>query len=122
MDDLAAIETAIAERSKRFRTFDDRREHSRYMALALAGEVGELLNLVKKEWRGDPKVLGSAALLDEASDVFVYWLLFCHTQGWSVPQVIRHANEKAERKILALEAERRATKDVQALVEAEAMT
>jgi NTP pyrophosphatase (non-canonical NTP hydrolase) len=108
MHDLALIEGAIAERSKRFRTFDDRREHSRYMALALAGEVGELLNLVKKEWRGDPKGLDGKALLDEASDIFVYWTLFCHTHGWPIERVIRHANEKAERKIIALEAERAA--------------
>lgn len=104
--DLVKLENSIAERSKRFRTFDDRREHSRYMALALAGEVGELCNLVKKEWRGDPKGLDGKALLDEASDIFVYWTLFCHVHGWTIQRVMEHADQKAERKILALEAER----------------
>lgn len=28
-------------------------EDARFLALALSGEVGELANLVKKEWRGD---------------------------------------------------------------------
>lgn len=105
--DLQALENEIAERSKRFRTFDDQREHSRYMALALAGEVGELCNLVKKEWRGDPKGLDGAKVLDEASDIFVYWTLFCHVHGWGIERVMRHANEKAERKIKALEGDRR---------------
>lgn len=104
--DLLALENRLEERSKRFRTFDDRDEHSRYMALALAGEVGELCNIVKKEWRGDPRGLDGKALLDEASDVFVYWVLFCHVHGWGIQRVMEHADQKAERKILALEAER----------------
>lgn len=103
---LQVIENSITERSKRFRTFDDRMEHSRYMALALAGEVGELCNLVKKEWRGDPKGLDGKALLDEASDVFVYWVNFCHVHGWGIWKVMEHADRKAERKIIALEEER----------------
>lgn len=107
-DDITILEKLIAERSKRFRTFDDRQEHRRYMALALAGEVGELLNIVKKEWRGDPKGLDGRALLDEASDIFVYWTLFCHVNGWPIQRVMQHANEKAARKIESLEAERAA--------------
>lgn len=31
----------------------DKQEQVRFMALALCGEVGELANLVKKDWRGD---------------------------------------------------------------------
>jgi NTP pyrophosphatase (non-canonical NTP hydrolase) len=104
--DLQRIENSLTEQSKRFRTFDNQSEHSRYMALALAGEVGEMLNIIKKEWRGDPKGLDNNALLDEASDVFVYWTLFCHTRGWTIWRVMEHADQKAERKIVALEAER----------------
>ncbi len=109
MLNLQALQDEVAERSTRFRTFDNPLEHQRYMALALAGEVGEFLNLVKKEWRGDPN-LGLAhqtKKLDEASDIFIYWLLLCHAHGWGIEAVMRHANAKAQRKIEALEAERR---------------
>jgi NTP pyrophosphatase (non-canonical NTP hydrolase) len=105
--DILVLENSIARRSNRFRTFSNLQEHRRYMALALAGEVGELCNLIKKEWRGDPKGLDSKAILDEASDIFIYWTLFCHTNGWTIQRVMEHADQKAERKILALEAERR---------------
>jgi NTP pyrophosphatase (non-canonical NTP hydrolase) len=108
--ELETIEAAIAARSRRFRTFDDKVEHGRYMALALAGEVGELLNLIKKDWRGDSPPDLAAKLKDEASDVFVYWLLFCKVQGWSVAEMARHADTKAARKIVEVEAVRASRK------------
>ena len=106
MIDLVELENSIAKRSKRFRTFDNRDEESRYMALALSGEVGEMLNIVKKHWRGDTPSVNGKALLDEASDIFIYWVLFCHAHGWTIQRVMEHADQKAERKIIALEAER----------------
>jgi NTP pyrophosphatase (non-canonical NTP hydrolase) len=54
-------------------------EDIRFLALALAGEVGELANLIKKHWRGDmvphpdidPKVVA------ELADIAVYHHLLC---------------------------------------------
>ena len=101
------IEASIAERSKKFKNdFGSQWEHRRYMALALAGEVGEMCNLIKKEWREGR--LDGKALLDEYSDIFVYWLLGCHTHGWTLRRVVEHADAKAERKINQVLAERAA--------------
>lgn len=36
-------------------------EISSFFALAIAGEAGELANLFKKEWRGDPQSLAEIA-------------------------------------------------------------
>lgn len=51
-------------------------EDIRFVALALAGEVGELCNLVKKQWRGD-KDPGTrrAELEGEMADVRIYLYL-----------------------------------------------
>lgn len=104
---LFDIENQIVERSSKFRTFKSADEHRRYMIVALAGEVGEAANLIKKNWRGDfvwhtsPK-----ELKDEFSDIFVYWLLNCHAHGWTMYDMIVHANEKAERKLQQILAER----------------
>lgn len=37
------------------------KERTRFLMLALCGEVGELANMIKKDWRGDD--------LDQASDI-----------------------------------------------------
>lgn len=44
-------EIFVKKRGDKLGTDSDRR----YLALALGGEVGEMQNLVKKEWRGDLK-------------------------------------------------------------------
>lgn len=49
---------------------------------ALAGEVGEMLNLVKKLRRGDPVVIADIA--DEAGDVVAYLDLLCARLGFSL--------------------------------------
>lgn len=109
VDDLYEIENEIAVRSERFRTFKSSDEKKRYMILALAGEIGEAANIVKKNWRGDLAwAKGSPALKDELSDVFVYWVLSCHANGWTMQEMAVHANAKAERKIREVEAERAA--------------
>jgi NTP pyrophosphatase (non-canonical NTP hydrolase) len=45
-------------------------EDTRFLALALCGEVGELANLIKKEWRGDKIEFGK--LRDELADIRIY--------------------------------------------------
>lgn len=64
----------------------------RFLALALAGEVGELCNLIKKNWRGDPKAsvievralprtegmmerTYAESLRKEMADVYIYLLM-----------------------------------------------
>lgn len=46
-------------------------EDTRFLAMALAGEVGELLNFLKKEWRGDQKDF-KPAIRAELADIRVY--------------------------------------------------
>jgi NTP pyrophosphatase (non-canonical NTP hydrolase) len=41
-----------------------------FLALAICGEAGELANLVKKSWRGDP--VDSNAIQDEIADIRIY--------------------------------------------------
>ena len=48
-------------------------EDQRFLALALGGEVGELQNLIKKEWRGFFDVKGyKSKVADELSDIRIY--------------------------------------------------
>jgi NTP pyrophosphatase (non-canonical NTP hydrolase) len=53
-----------------------------YIALALAGEVGELANVVKKLERGDMSYAEALALLkEEAADVLIYLLKLSYQAG-----------------------------------------
>lgn len=48
-------------------------EDRRHLALALAGEVGEALNLIKKDWRGDAGTAERRVLLaEELADIRIY--------------------------------------------------
>lgn len=50
-------------------------EDRRFLALALAGEVGELANVIKKEWRGDfdhPAGNLRALVAGEIADIRIY--------------------------------------------------
>lgn len=60
--------TAIVEKTKRPGSPEDRR----FLALALCGEVGELANVIKKEWRGDSNPDFRVKLRDELGDVYAY--------------------------------------------------
>lgn len=53
------------------------REDRRFLALALCGEVGELANLVKKDWRGDVIDGLIEKIEDEVGDIYAYLELFC---------------------------------------------
>ena len=53
-----------------------------YIALALAGEVGELANVVKKLERGDMSYAEALALVEkEAADVLIYLLKLSYQTG-----------------------------------------
>jgi NTP pyrophosphatase (non-canonical NTP hydrolase) len=47
-------------------------EDQRFLALALAGEVGELCNVVKKQWRGDALPNAPAMIEEELADIRIY--------------------------------------------------
>lgn len=51
-----------------------------HYALGLAGEAGEVANLVKKQLRGG-RVYGDQFLGDELADVFIYLLLLADEAG-----------------------------------------
>jgi NTP pyrophosphatase (non-canonical NTP hydrolase) len=64
-------------------------EDIRFLTLALAGEVGELANLIKKRWRGDE--VPDSAIASELSDIRIYlelvalyqsvdWRSLCHAK------------------------------------------
>lgn len=52
---------------------------SRFFALELAGETGELANLEKKAWKGRP--VDDADFRDEAADVCIALLNFANSRG-----------------------------------------
>lgn len=52
---------------------------ARFLTLALAGEVGELANLIKKRWRGD--WTSPDAVRDELADVRIYLELLALALG-----------------------------------------
>src|SRR6188768_3244511 len=47
--------------------------HKEFLAIAIAGEVGELCNLIKKEMRGD--VISGSMIRMEIADIYIY---LCH--------------------------------------------
>lgn len=59
---------------KRWAAYSD--EDTRFLMLALSGEVGELANLIKKEWRGDFGLSGLEVwkknVREELADIRIY--------------------------------------------------
>jgi NTP pyrophosphatase (non-canonical NTP hydrolase) len=71
---------------------DAEQRRMEYVVLALAGEVGELANLVKKRRRA--LLMGEAAdpsleprIQDECADVFAYLLKLCNLRGWDLERL-----------------------------------
>lgn len=60
-------------------------EDCRFLALALAGEVGELCNLIKKAWRGDiteeKSAKWKADVREELADIRIYLELLALAEG-----------------------------------------
>lgn len=67
---------------------DDNPEVLEHTALCLAGEVGELANIIKKVSRGDLGYSEARALIaEEIADVFAYTLKIANQVGLSVEEV-----------------------------------
>ena len=56
-------------------------ENPHYAALAMAGEVGELCNFLKKELRSGGTVDNSTAIAKEVPDILFYLLQLCEDRG-----------------------------------------
>ena len=70
-------------------------EGTLHAAIGMAGESGEVLDLVKKTWvTGELKPLDADKLLVEAGDAFHYLMMLCITQGWTLEQVAERNRQK----------------------------
>lgn len=89
--DVKAIHETIVKRWKPWSDND-----RRFLALALSGEVGELLNLIKKEWRGDfnKRFLASSSfrtpLCEELADIRIYLELLAMSYGVDLDAACRN--------------------------------
>jgi NTP pyrophosphatase (non-canonical NTP hydrolase) len=63
-------------------------EDTRFLTLALCGEVGELANLIKKDWRGDKVEFGK--IRDELADVRIYLQLLSVALNVDLDTAIRN--------------------------------
>ncbi|MGI9628725.1 MAG: hypothetical protein ACR2QM_17960 [Longimicrobiales bacterium] len=59
---------------------------SRFFALELAGETGELANLEKKVWKG--RVVADEDFQDEAADVCIALVNFANSRGIDLAQAV----------------------------------
>lgn len=84
---MDALEKDHQTYSKNNPDFDEQ-----FFVLGLCGEVGELANFVKKEWR-DGSDHGESILL-EAADIFVYLLMFCRKRGITFEELVATAKMK----------------------------
>lgn len=76
------------------RDFDARIYHNANLpdlfnaCLGLAGETGELLDMVKK-WVFHEKPLDTEHLKKEVGDCMWYVALFCHAMGWELNEILQ---------------------------------
>lgn len=66
-------------------------------ALGLAGETGEVIDMIKKRvYQGH--AIDQEKLRDELGDVLWYFMLICHTGGYSLEEVMIANVEKLHRR------------------------
>lgn len=65
-----------------------------YLGLGLAGETGEVVEMIKRHMRGVE--IDRAALADELGDVAYYWARLCLTIGHEPSQVLDQSLKKIE--------------------------
>jgi NTP pyrophosphatase (non-canonical NTP hydrolase) len=73
-----------------------RLEHIRFLTVGMAGEAGEALNIVKKEWRGDDAFDYVSNLADEAADVANYAMMLLIYLGVDPLDRMRHKLDQFE--------------------------
>lgn len=107
--DLDKAARMLNARERHDRWFDGSVLHNspeayRFHALSMVGEAGEVANVVKKEWRGDPGFDFITKVADELGDVLMYWLMLCDALGLSPSSIASQGIQKAIRKEEALRA------------------
>ena len=58
------------------------------MAMGFAGETGEVIEKIKKIFRGDPDAPDMPAIKKELGDAFFYLVRLCRYFGWQPSEVI----------------------------------
>ncbi len=94
----AGLRTLQAE-FRRYQEAAFPRRPSRFFALELAGETGELANLEKKVWKG--RRVDEADFVDEAADVCIALVNFANSRGIDLAAAV-------ERKMRRIDGRRRA--------------
>lgn len=70
-----------------------------HAAIGLAGESGEVLDLVKKTWvTGPTRPLDIEKLQTEAGDTFHYLMMLCITQGWTLEDLAANNKRKLDKR------------------------
>lgn len=96
MDVLKELNKANPERCQAFGHGDVYSWSPTDWACAIAGETGELCNLVKKLHRGDK--VDVADIGKEAADIVIYLDLFCTRMGIDLQQaIVEKFNEVSDR-------------------------
>lgn len=68
----------------------------RFFALELAGEVGELANLEKKEWKG--KKINDSDFLDETADTMIALMNYANSKGVDLSSAVSEKMKKIDEK------------------------
>ncbi len=74
-------------------------EDIKFLSLALAGEVGELCNIIKKWWRGDG-TLNIDEVGEEMSNIRVYLELLSMCFGMDLDQECERKNKIVEQRLI----------------------
>jgi len=72
-------------------------EGTLHAAIGLAGEAGEVLDIVKKSWVYG-KALDEAKLQEEAGDVLHYLTMLCIKMGWTWQDLIDNNTAKLNKR------------------------
>src|ERR1700732_1634385 len=85
-DEICSIHTKAIKRGG-FLAWSN--EDRRFLSLALCGEVGELANFVKKQWRGELKDF-QPDIEKEIADIQIYLILLAKSYGIDLEQAIQN--------------------------------
>lgn len=69
-------------------------ENMKFYTLELAGEVGEMANIIKKMWRSGESEDLWEKLREEAADVLISYLLFLNSSGIDIDKAFEEKIEK----------------------------
>ncbi len=87
----------VAEILRTYAGADDPMSKLTLAALGLAGETGEVVDMVKKRvFQGH--AIDQEKLRDELGDVLWYFMLICHTMGYSLDEIMTCNVEKLHRR------------------------